>query len=165
MQNFNLMKTCAYCKQTKELSLFSQYKGKAYYYSYCKQCTTAKGKEWAQKNKEKSRTSKAKWQLKNKQKKAESQRKWLDKNPEIHTAKEAKRRATKLNATPKWVDLNAIKTEYLLAKWCSDVTGEFYHVDHIIPLNGIGVCGLHVPWNLQVLPATTNLQKGNRYEQ
>jgi len=158
------MKTCAKCKQEKELSFFSKYKDKAYYYSYCKECTTAIGKEWAEKNREKSRASKTQWQLNNKQKKSQSQRNWMDKNPSTHTAKEAKRRATKLNATPKWADLNAIKTEYQLAKWCSDVTGEFYHVDHIVPLNGKNVCGLHVHWNLQVLPAQINLQKGNRHE-
>ena len=158
------MKTCAFCKQIKDLSMFSQYKGKSYFYSYCKQCATLKGKEWAEKNREKSRLCKSKWQLNNTLKKAKSQRKWMDSNPFAHTAKEAKRRATTLNATPKWADLKAIKTEYQLAKWCSDVTGEFYHVDHIVPLKGKTVCGLHVHWNLQVLPAKINLQKGNRYE-
>jgi hypothetical protein len=57
--------------------------------------------------------------------------------------------------TPKWSDLNKI------AKFYRD-RPEGYHVDHIEPLNGVYVCGLHVIENLQYLTAFDNLSKGNR---
>ena len=78
-------------------------------------------------------------------------------------AQTAKRRAKLLNATPLWADFDAIKVEYQLANWCSEVTGIKYHVDHIIPLRGKLVCGLHVENNLSIIPAKENLSKGNKH--
>ena len=68
-----------------------------------------------------------------------------------------------LNATPLWADFDAIKVEYQLANWCSEVTGIKYHVDHIVPLQGKLVCGLHVPNNLRVIPAVDNMRKHNKF--
>lgn len=68
-------------------------------------------------------------------------------------------------AMPKWLnDLQKleIKEWYRAAKWMEASHGGKWHVDHIIPLKGENVCGLHVPWNLQVLPAQQNLSKSNR---
>ena len=79
-----------------------------------------------------------------------------DRGRKLHKAVEAKRRAIKLNATPSWADLEAIKEFY---RNCP----EGYHVDHIIPLKGKTVTGLHVLANLQYLPAEENIRKGNRY--
>jgi len=76
------------------------------------------------------------------------------------------RRSRKSKATPLWLNdthLSEIKNFYWLAKDLTAVSGDTYHVDHIVPLKGENVCGLHVPWNLQVLPADINLSKGNRY--
>ncbi len=60
--------------------------------------------------------------------------------------------------------MNKIHEIYLEAARVTEKTGQAHHVDHIIPLRGVGVCGLHVPWNLQVLLAEENLRKGNRIE-
>ena len=76
----------------------------------------------------------------------------------------AKRRATKLNATPKWLtkfDLDYIKHLYLQSQELSKITEIEHNVDHIIPLQGKTVCGLHIPWNLQVITAEYNRVKSN----
>jgi hypothetical protein len=86
-------------------------------------------------------------------------------NPEKFLALVNKRRATKLNATPEWLtsaDFAEIEELYLCARMFKLYTGEDYHVDHIVPLQGKNVCGLHVPWNLQVIPAKENLSKSNK---
>jgi len=66
-----------------------------------------------------------------------------------------RRRALKINAVPKWCNLEKIKEIY---KNCP----KGYHVDHIIPLNNPIVCGLHVENNLQYLTARENTSKGNK---
>ena len=67
----------------------------------------------------------------------------------------AQRRAAKLKATPKWTDMEAIRAIYAKCP-------KGYHVDHILPLKGKNVCGLHIAGNLQILPATDNLRKSNK---
>ena len=51
---------------------------------------------------------------------------------------------------------------YNYANRISECVGIKHHVDHVLPLAGDGFTGLHVPWNLQVIPATINLRKGNK---
>lgn len=75
-----------------------------------------------------------------------------------HKARErvARRRARKINATPKWVDRKELLTIYKRVP-------EGMQVDHIIPLANNLVCGLHVPWNLQYLSLEDNASKGNKF--
>lgn len=86
-------------------------------------------------------------------------------NLDKYAARSAKYRASKLKATPPWLTVNQlleIKQFYSKAKSKEQETGIKYHVDHIVPLQGVNVCGLHVPWNLQILSATENMQKHNK---
>lgn len=64
--------------------------------------------------------------------------------------------AAKNQRTPPWADLKKIKEIY-------DNCPEGYHVDHIVPLNGKLVSGLHIETNLQYLPAIENIKKGNKF--
>lgn len=86
-------------------------------------------------------------------------------NPGKINNRNNKRRAAELNATPKWLtqfDLDYIKHLYIQAKELEKLDGKKYHVDHQIPLQGKTVCGLHVPWNLQILEANENMSKQNK---
>ena len=74
-------------------------------------------------------------------------------------------RAAKLQRTPKWLtedDHWMIEQAYDIAVKRSEATNIMWHVDHIVPLQGRTVCGLHVPWNMQVITEVENKRKGNR---
>jgi excisionase family DNA binding protein len=75
-----------------------------------------------------------------------------------------KRRTAKLQRTPPWADMAAIRAVYAEAARLTKATGVPHHVDHEIPLQGEFVSGLHVHDNLQILTGTENSKKRNRYE-
>ena len=84
---------------------------------------------------------------------------WEKKNPERTRWYVAARRARKRRASPPWLideDHNQMRSIYIQA------VERGLTVDHIIPLRGVTVCGLHVPWNLQLLTKTENCRKNNR---
>lgn len=68
-------------------------------------------------------------------------------------------------ATPPWADLKAIAAIYAEAVKRQRETGIIrYHVDHIVPVQGRNVSGLHIAANLQILTQAANLAKHNRHE-
>ena len=96
-------------------------------------------------------------------------REWSKNNPEKRNALSAKRRAVKLQRTPAWTETCKwqkfwLKEHYRTAKVLEEKTGVKYHVDHIIPLQGELVSGLHIAENLQVIPAVENLSKSNTFQ-
>jgi len=105
-----------------------------------------------------------KYRENNKEKIALISKKWRENNRGIKNASEARRNAKKLQATPEWSELDKIKIVYEKAQWLGTVTGLKYHVDHIIPLQGENVCGLHVWQNLQILEESLNCSKNNKME-
>lgn len=85
------------------------------------------------------------------------------KNKPAWRAAWAKYKAAKVSQTPSWANEQAIKAFYAEAKRLEELTGIKFHVDHIIPLQGELVSGLHVETNLQLLPANENIGKGNSF--
>jgi hypothetical protein len=95
-----------------------------------------------------------------------SAKKWRTANPEKVTHYWLKRRLAKTTAVPAWLtkeDLEMIAVTYAMRVEMTKRFGYSFHVDHIIPLQGENVCGLHVPANLRVVPASLNIAKSNKF--
>lgn len=113
------------------------------------------GANWRAANREKCRSFGQRFRDAHREQERSRARQKYYNNKEQYKANVANRRAKKLQATPPWADLEAIRQIYRLCP-------PGHHVDHIVPLQGKDVCGLHVPCNLQYLPAEENIRKGNR---
>lgn len=167
MKIYNL-KTCSFCR---ERVLFYDFFGKSSVCSYCVREQKKRKKEvrlsYRKKNRHKLSERASFWNKINKQKYSLYQKEYRIKNKPKVSAIMAKRRAKKLNATPEWLSeeqKDFIKSLYFFCNSVSGVVGKRYHVDHIVPLTNKKVCGLHVPWNLQVIPAKDNLEKSNKFD-
>jgi len=164
---------CTVCKEVKQLSEFQADKrSPSGTRSQCKECNAIYKAKYYKENPEKVKARQAKYYKENPEKVKARQAKYYKENtekvkaylakyraenPEKYKASNAKYRAAKLQRTVSWSDEEAIREIYLSCP-------EGHHVDHIIPLQGELVSGLHVETNLQYLTAEENLKKGNRYE-
>jgi hypothetical protein len=140
------MKTCSTCKETKNhTEFYKQARNKDGLFGQCKFCIN-------EKRKERSETINAK------------QRKYYQNNKQYYITKGHLRAKGVKQAKPRWLTEDHeffIEEIYSLRDLRTEVTGVVHHVDHIVPLKGKDVCGLHVPWNLQVITAKDNLSKSN----
>jgi hypothetical protein len=136
---------------------------------------------WRKNNRERNRDNRRAWAQKNPEKIRENRSNYVKKDPEAYKKKMAeykrknphkvyvsvaKKRAALKRATPPWgiKFKDQIKELYAKAKELSLNGGERFVVDHIIPLQGRDVSGLHVPWNLQILTRSENSKKGRNYD-
>ena len=161
-------KICINCGKNKQLFDFSkQADKKDGLKSWCKACTKIYAAEHYAKNKNKYIKKAIQWTENNKEKRKKVAASWKKRNRAAATADTAHYRATKDQRTPNWLsefDLIKIKCLYQVAAMYTRESGQPWHVDHIVPLRGKQVSGLHVPWNLQVIPGEDNVRKGNRFE-
>jgi hypothetical protein len=156
-------KICKKCNTKKLLSDFHKCsRNKSGVQSKCKNCASKLAKERYIENTEKVLLINARWRNKHRDRHRKAQKQWEQKNPSSKYFYTAVRRARKKNATPAWADMDRIKYTYAHCHWLNKTFGHNMHVDHIVPLNGKNVCGLHVHTNLQIIPAEENMKKSNR---
>lgn len=93
----------------------------------------------------------------------EANRVWREKNRHVVRQLSAERKRHIRVATPPWADRAAIRAVYAEAERLTVETGIQHHVDHVIPLRGKLVCGLHVHNNIRPLPSTDNIRKKNKF--
>lgn len=143
------------------------------YYERNKERIKIQSREWYKKNKDKRNASQKAYRVNNKEKVNKYNKAFYHENIEYYReylrnwSKDHKgyvrhkanmRRASKLQATPRWLSTEQKKAIRAIYENCP----ADHHVDHIIPLKGEAVSGLHVPWNLQYLSAESNLRKSNK---
>ena len=169
-----IKKRCSVCREYKPLDQFSKSKAEKDGHTYrCKECNKAYTAEWRRQNPNAFKAWRedhlnersayySKWLEANKDRRSKYNSKWLKENRDSAAARCATRVAIKLCAKPKWADDEKIKSIYRRSAELTRETGVQHQVDHIYPLQGKRVCGLHCESNLQILTREQNISKLNR---
>lgn len=161
---------CDYCKQFTAARRKRASKQKAAYNKAWREANPEKcamyQKKWLSANKEKRRQIEMAWRARNPEKVKEMNRKagakWSKENAAARNAITQARRTAKLQRNVAWANKELIRSFYEEAIRLSRETGVPHEVDHIYPLQGETVSGLHVETNLQVIPKSANRSKGAR---
>jgi len=134
------------------------------WYARNKALTIERARLWALANPEKKHEIHRKNRTKDLENHNARNREWNKNNKDKRAAYEGKRRAMQLQRTPAWdPDAHLIIAKYQLAAMFTKASGIEHHVDHIIPLQGKKVSGLHTFANLRVIPGSDNVKKSNKY--
>jgi len=162
-------KTCRTCNTIKPLSGFYKQtkRGGSGVRGSCKECANVVKKAYREKNREQLLVEKKLDYQLNKDRYLANKKQYRQDNKGKINALVAARKAVIKQRTPKWLNeigRERIQNEYKLAALLTKVTGQSWHVDHIIPLQGNLVSGLHVPSNLQVMAGIDNIRKKNKFE-
>lgn len=125
----------------------------------------ASGAAWRRKNRAKQTEYLRVWRIANPERANEIAARWRKRNPEKRAIWARERKILEGRALPRWADRKALHAIYVTARQLTKETGVDYHVDHVIPLRGKNVCGLHVETNLRVITGHENRVKFNKFEE
>ncbi len=174
------LKVCTACNESKPLSEFPQRRDapNATYRAWCKACKYRINQErygdkirsavanWSRLNKDKRNASSQRFRERNPERYAEIHKSYRKRNLHLAVAMNAAnaciRKAGSKNVVPSWSIKFFVNEAYALARLRKKLTGIDWHVDHIVPIKSPLVCGLHAHTNLQVIPASQNIEKTNK---
>lgn len=146
--------------------------------NHCIECAKAHSAKWVESNRGKAAARCKRWRERHPEQVSAAKLEWREGNRDRHRAlalawrnenlgraraNTRKYQATLSMAMPPWADADAIVAIYDEAVRLERETGIDHHVDHIIPLNGKTVSGLHVAWNLEPKPRAVNRAKGGKF--
>lgn len=172
------MKICSACGVEKPLSEYSPRNDRPCgVQAKCKECKKLEARQiraalgdtynaykrsWYHKNAAKEIARNRVYKEQNRDQELKRGREYIKKNRARYTAHQLKRMASQINATPTWSNEQDIAMWYEVANVLSR-SGVKFVVDHIVPLRGKTVCGLHDSGNMQILPWHKNAAKSNRH--
>lgn len=174
-----MIKRCYSCGKAKNLDQWKPSSRMAAS-APCRSCASISRKKHYQNNKERSNNTAAIYRERNKEKIAEQKKQYRLAHPEVEAARKkahyeankkehhayanARRHKTRALTISLPGEREALRSIYSHRDECRVLSGDGYHVDHIVPLKNPVVCGLHASWNLQILPQDLNDAKGNSFD-
>ncbi len=157
-------KECSKCGEVKPLTEFYKRSDRPSHRPDCKQCQRTKSSRYRKENGNEVNARRRAHYAETAEDQRARRNRWAKNNSGMVLAANARRKQSQRQRAVSWANDQLIAAYYKEAKRLEELTGIQFHVDHIIPLQGELVSGLHVETNLQLLPAHENIGKSNSFD-